>query len=615
MRRLFMLVLIVLATAASSEPAFAQTPSRVIRQIDQRCANCHTGIGADAAKRTPDVEGAPTYATLRQMAPDTILRAITTGAMRVHADGIPDDVKRAMAEYISGRKLSPLGAGDAKTMPNRCAANPPLGNIASAPLWNGWGPDATNARFQPAAGISAADVPRLTVKWAFGFPGVSSVYGQPTIAGGRVFVGVDTGYVYSLDAATGCVHWTYLAETGVRNAVNIGPAYAEASAGQARSVIPGQYVAYFGDMHGRVYAVNAQTGQQLWTVWGDTHPLAVVTGSPTLFEGRLYVPMSSREEAAGGSLNYPCCTFRGSIVALDAATGKEIWKSYAIPEPPVPSRRNAAGTQLWTGSGAAIWHAPTIDPRNRAVYVATGDGYTEPAHKNTDAVMALHMDTGRILWSVQDYENDVWLVACAQEPTENCPKDLGPDYDFGASPILQTLPNGRRVLLAGNKSGQVFAHDPDDNGKLLWKATLVEKIGESEILFGGAADGRTAYFGLDNGTVAAIDPATGGRKWFLPPRPAGPRRGITAALTAIPGVVFAGFQSGVLRAYAAETGQEIWSIDTLREFPTVNKVPAKGGSMGAPGPTIAGGMVFVGSGYVGLGNGAPGNVLLAFGLP
>ena len=281
----------------------------------------------------------------------------------------------------------------------------------------------------------------------------------------------------------------------------------------------------------------------------------------------------------------------------------------------MPTRRNSRGTQLWTNSGAAIWHAPTIDPRHRAVYVATGDAYTEPAHRNTDAVMALHMDTGKILWSVQDFENDVWLVACAQEPTENCPKDLGPDYDFGTSPILMTLPNGRRVLLAGQKSGQVHAHDPDDSGKHLWTATLVEKIGESEILFGGAADDRNAYFALDNGTVAAIDPATGQRKWFLPPRPAGPRRGVTAAITAIPGVLFAGFQSGVLRAYASETGQEIWSVDTLREFPTVNKVSARGGSMGAPGPTVAGGMLFVGSGYVGLGNGTPGNVLLAFGLP
>ena len=361
--------------------------------------------------------------------------------------------------------------------------------------------------------------------------------------------------------------------------------------------------------------MDAASGARVWTVSVDPHPLAVVTGSPTLFEGRLYVPVSSREEAAGGSLNYQCCTFRGSIVALDAATGRQVWKTYAIPDPPRPSRRNSRGTQLWTGSGAAIWHAPTIDPRHRAIYVATGDAYTEPAHANTDAVMAIHMDTGRILWSVQDYENDAWLVGCAQEPNENCPKDLGPDYDFGASPILHTLADGRRVLLAGNKSGQVFAHDPDREGARLWKATLVEKIGESELLFGGAADEHAAYFGLDNGSLAAIDPATGARRWFLPPRPPGPRRGITAALTAIPGVIFAGSQDGTIRAHATADGREVWRFDTLQDFKTTNQVPARGGSMGAPGPTVAGGVLFVGSGYVGLGNGTPGNVLLAFGLP
>jgi polyvinyl alcohol dehydrogenase (cytochrome) len=603
-----MFILVALMVLAGGAEASAQTASRVIRQIDQRCANCHRAT--EQADRAPDVEGAPDQSTLRQMAPETILQAITTGAMRVHAEGIPDEVKRAMAEYISGRKLSPLGAGAASNMPNRCTATAPLGDIGARPLWNGWSPDATNARFQRAAGLTGAALPRLALKWAFGFPGVSSVYGQPTIAGGRVFVGVDTGYVYALDAATGCVHWTFLADTGVRNAVNIGPAFAEAKPGTRP-----RYAAYFGDIRANVYAVDAETGALLWKVQADPHPLAVVTGSPTLYEGRLYVPLSSREEAAGGSLNYPCCTFRGSILALDAATGKEIWKAHAIPDPPKPSRRNSKGTQLWTGSGAAIWHAPTIDPRHRAIYVATGDGYTEPAHENTDAVMAIHMDTGKILWSVQDYENDVWLVACAQEPTENCPKELGPDYDFGTSPILHALPNGRRVLMAGNKSGQVFTHDPDNAGALLWKATLVEKIGASEILFGGAADERMAYFALDNGTVAALDPATGQRRWFLPPRPAGPRRGITAALTAIPGAVFAGGQDGVLRAHAAETGQVIWSFNTQQEFATVNKVSARGGSMGAPGPTVAGGVLFVGSGYVGLGNGTPGNVLLAFGLP
>lgn len=603
MPRLLTTLSAVLALSlAAADVAAGQTASRVIRQIDQRCANCHRNPGAD---RAADVVGAPEPATLRKMAPETILQAITSGSMRVHAEGVPDEVKRAMAEFMSGRKLGDPAAGDARQMLNRCPASPAIGDLSAWPAWNGWGPDATNARFQKGAGLSPADVPRLTLKWAFGFPGVSSVYGQPTVAGGRVFVGVDTGYVYSLDAATGCVHWSFLAETGVRNAISIGPLDGQ----------PARHAAYFGDIRANVYGVDAATGDLLWKVNADAHPLAAITGAPTLHDGRLYVPVSSREEAAGSSLYYPCCTFRGSIVALDAATGKQIWKTYAIADPPTRSRKNSAGTQLWIGAGAAIWHAPTIDPRNRALYVATGDAYTEPAAATTDAVMAIHLDTGKVLWSVQDFENDAWLVGCAQERTENCPKDLGPDFDFGAPPILHTLPDGRRLLLAGQKSGQVFAHDPDRQGALVWKALLVEKVGAAEILFGGAADDQAAYFGLDNGVLAALDPATGKQKWSLPARPQGPRRGFTAALTAIPGVVFAGGQDGMLKAFASDSGRAVWQFNMLQEFKTVNRVAAKGGSMGAPGPTVAGGLVFVGSGYVGLGNGTPGNVLLAFGFP
>jgi len=578
----------------------AQTASRVIRAIDEQCASCH---GNGDGSELENVDGAPSHDTLRQMAAETILQSITIGSMRVHAEGISDEYKRSMAEFISGRKLSPIEGGAAQNMPNRCDAPTPFGNSAAAPAWNGWGPDTTNTRFQRDPGFSADDVPTLTLKWAFGFPGVSSVYGQPTVVGERVFVGVDTGYVYALDSTTGCVHWSFLAESGVRNAVSI----------DQRAESPARYAAYFGDIRANVYSVDAETGEMLWKTKVDPHPLAVVTGSPTLHEGRLYVPVSSREEAAGGSLNYPCCTFRGSIVVLDAETGRQIWKTYAIPDAPKPSRRNSRGTQLWAGSGAAIWHAPTIDPQSRAIYVATGDAYTIPAHANTDAVMALDMDSGTILWSVQDWENDVWLVACAENPTENCPDPLGPDFDFGTSPILQSLPNGRRALLAGQKSGFVFAHDPDRNGALLWKAELVEIAGAAEILFGGAADERTAYFGLDNGTLAALDAATGQRKWLIPAEIA-TRRGITAAITAIPGALFVGWQGGVLTAHDSDSGQVIWEFDMLQDFDTVNRVAARGGSVGAPGPTVAGGMLYVGSGYVGLGNGTPGNVLLAFGV-
>jgi polyvinyl alcohol dehydrogenase (cytochrome) len=587
------LVGLVLTTSA----AHAQTASRVIRAIDERCAVCHGDSDDNSAT---GAEGAPSYATLQQMAPETILQAITTGAMRVHAEGLSDEYKLAMAEFVSGRKLGPLDAGEARKMPNRCTAMSPLGDPAGPLTWNGWGRGASNARFQPNPGLAADEIPSLTLRWAFGFPGVSSVYGQPTIVGDRLFVGVDTGYVYALNAKSGCVHWSFLAESGVRNAISIG------------DLDDGRHIAYFGDLRANVYAVDADSGEMLWKVQADPHPLAVITGSPTLYDGRLYVPVSSREEAAGGSLNYPCCTFRGSIVALDPATGHEVWKTYAIPDEPRPRERNSRGTQLWTGSGAAIWHAPTIDPENRAVYVATGDAYAHPVHANTDAVMALQMDTGEILWSVQDWEDDAWLVACGQQPTENCPDPLGPDFDFGTSPILQSLPDGGRVLLAGQKSGFVFAHDPDARGQRLWRTELVEPAGASEILFGGAADDTRAYFGLDNGTLAALDPATGAVLWKVAPLPES-ARGITAAITAVPGAVFVGWRGGIVTAHDSDNGEVIWQFDMLRDFDTVNDVPAHGGAMGAPGPTVVDGMVYVGSGYVGLGNGTPGNALLAFG--
>jgi polyvinyl alcohol dehydrogenase (cytochrome) len=170
------------------------------------------------------------------------------------------------------------------------------------------------------------------------------------------------------------------------------------------------------------------------------------------------------------------------------------------------------------------------------------------------------------------------------------------------------------MLVAGQKSGRVFAHDPDRQGATVWTATLVDKAGEAEILFGGAADDQALYFGLDNGTLTALDIATGKQRWSTSVTSSAARRGLTAALTAIPGVVLSGSQDGTLRAFSTDTGRLIWDYNTLQEFKTVNGVAARGGSMGAPGPIVVGGMLFVGSGYVGLGNGTPGNVLLAFGV-
>jgi len=587
--------------------ASAQTASGTIRLFEERCATCHRNPGV---ARAAGAEQAPDMDALRKLSPDTVYAAMTTNPTPAHAlaqADLMDIVKRGFAEFVGGRKLGSVPSGDPKAMPNQCSAAAKFANPSAAPSWNGWSADATNARFQSAkaAGLSAAQVPNLKLKWAFGLPNAASMYSQPTIAGGRVFFGADTGYVYSLDAKSGCVAWGFQAASGVRNAVSVGPVKGHGSSA---------FAAYFGDLRGNVYAIDAATGKPLWIVSVDPHPLAAVTGSPILFKGRLYVPLASREEAAGGGPDYPCCTFRGSIVALDANTGKQVWKTHIISEEPKPTKKNSRGVQLYAPSGAGIWDTPTIDEARGVMYIGTGDAYSRPVDSiNTDAIMALDLATGKPRWAVQHTPDDAWLVGCeTNNPSENCPSNIGPDYDFGMSPMMRPLADGRTIVVTGQKSGDVFAEDVRD-GKVIWKATLVDRLARGEITFGGAADDQNAYFGTRSGVIWALDLKSGEKKWSTPIAPTPQRQsGQTAALTVIPGALFSGGQDGVLRALSTTDGKQLWQFDTLRDFTTLNGVAARGGAMGAPGPTIAGGMLFIGSGYTGLGNGRGGNVLLAF---
>jgi polyvinyl alcohol dehydrogenase (cytochrome) len=371
---------------------------------------------------------------------------------------------------------------------------------------------------------------------------------------------------------------------------------------------------FFGDARANAYAVDAVTGTPVWKVHVDDHASARITGGVRFFEGRVYVPVASSEEGAGGNPAYECCTSRGSVVALDAGTGKQIWKTYTIPEVPKPTAKNAAGTQLWGPSGAGVWNSPTIDPRRRALYVGTGNAYSAPAAPTTDAIVAMDLDSGRILWSAQGTANDVWLAACLGNAVPNC----GPDQDFGSPPILRSLQGGTRVLVAGQKSGNVWAYDPDKKGAVVWRSPLVSNTTEfgGKIVWGGAADEQHAYFGLGPGGVAAVRLSDGQHQWFTPLAAAGSpaRPGQDGALTVIPGAVISGGWDGVLRVLSSSDGHMLWEYNTLHDFDTVNRVAARGGSMGAPGPVVAGGLLFVPSGYVGVRNGAPGNVLLVFGV-
>jgi polyvinyl alcohol dehydrogenase (cytochrome) len=529
--------------------------------------------------------------------------------MQAQAQALTDQTRRGLAEYLGDRKLGAGDVGSADRMPNRCDAASAGRSRTTGGDWNGWGADLSNTRFQPAraAGLPAPQVPRLALRWAFAVPGATAVYGQPTVVDGRVFVGADTGFVYALDQQTGCVYWGFQAQAGVRSAVTVGP------------ISSARRGAFFGDLKGNVYAVDVVTGALVWTVRADEHALTRITAAPVLYGERLFVSVASFEEGASTSPRYPCCTFRGSVVALRADTGAVAWKTYTIADTPKPTRLSPAGVQMYGPSGAGVWNAPTIDPRRGALYVGTGNNYSRPTTATSDAVMALNLDTGEVLWTQQALPGDAWIPACAPGAPlmGNCPEALGPDYDFGASPILKSLPGGRRLLITVAKSGVAWAMDPDKGGAVVWKTPAPARAAgpEGEMVWGAAADDRHLYVGLTSGGVAAYRLTSGAAAWMtaIPPADPSRRTGHSGAVTATPGMVYSGGWDGVLRALEADSGRVVWQYDTQRDFDAVNKMPARGGSMGAPGATVAGGMVFVGSGYIGVRNGTPGNVLLAFG--
>jgi polyvinyl alcohol dehydrogenase (cytochrome) len=591
MRRTAFFLSLIWALAAYAAPPDGEALYK------ERCATCHDG------KPQPRM---PSRQELSARTPESVYLALASGAMTLQARGLSPDEERAIARFVTGKEF---GTGAATGVGN-CSA--PSGVLSmNDGDWNGWSTDLANSRHQPKPGMDATDVAGLKLKWAVAFPGEVARSAQPTVVGGRVFAGSANG-VYALDAASGCTYWKYDPGAGVRTAISIGKA-------------GGKTIAYFGDIRANVHAVDAATGQSLWKVVVDDHPAARVTGSPVFYEGRLYVPVSSIEEASAMSGTYECCKFRGSIVALDGATGKQIWKTYAVPDPPKPLQKAATGTQLWGPAGGAIWSAPTIDTKKKVLYAGTGNSYTNVSINTSDAILAIDLESGSLLWSSQVTPKDNFTMGCMRGV--NCPEDRGPDFDFGSSPILRELPGGKRVLVCGQKSGVIWGLDPDQRGKVLWQTRVGQGSALGGIEWGPTADLENAYVAVSDvitpqghpGGLHAVALATGEKIWTTPPPELhctagakGCNSAQSAAISSIPGVVFSGSIDGHLRAFLAKTGKIIWDFDTVREYETVNRVPGKGGSLDSAGPVIVNGMVFVNSGY-GMWQGLPGNVLLAFG--
>jgi polyvinyl alcohol dehydrogenase (cytochrome) len=575
--------------------ALGQDGAEVFRN---HCSTCHRA-GSSTAAPLPDA--------LRGLPAEAIRTALESGKMRAQGAVLSAAERNLVANY--------LGIGErAQTLPATAFCRGAAGETRMSGVWDGWGMDSANSRYQPAAGgLSRETAPKLALKWAFGYPGVTTAFAAPTISGGRLFVGSADGAVYSLNARSGCVYWTYRAAEGVRTAILI------SSNGQA---------AYFGDLQGNVYGVDALSGGLLWKTRVDEHLYAEITGTPKLEAGRLYVPVSGgAEQVAAGNPGFACCTFRGSLVALDAATGKQLWKTYTIAQAAKPTGGNAASGQAWGPSGAALWSSPTVDLDRKTIYAGSGVNYSDPPTATSDAVLAFDTESGRVLWSQQLLPGDAFNFGCTTSGGRaNCPAKPGKDADIGAPPILRALGGGRRILIVGAKSGMVYGLEPDRAGKIVWETRLAAGGPQGGIMWGGAADDKAAYFAVSDwdpgkaeagGGMVAVDLATGKKLWSAPAaKPlclgtAGCSAAQPAPVTLIPGVVFAGSLDGHLRAYDARDGTTIWDFDTLKDFPTVNGVKGRGGSINGSGPVIAGGMVFANAGYSRLPVMA-GNVLLAF---
>lgn len=598
---LFVLVLPGVAAAQQAAPSGAAV-------YKQSCAGCHEG----------NIPRMPNRAALGKMSPEHIESELASFSMRRQGAKLSPAERRGVAEFLTGRPAGSYRAPIALIPKTAyCTATATSGDPLSGASWNGWGINLQNTRHQSAAaaGLTAADVPRLKLKWSFGFAGASASGSQVTVIGNRIFVGSRNGVMYSLDRQTGCLVWAFEADAGTRSTPVV------VQAGNAATV-------YFGDSHAQVYALDAATGALKWKVKVEEHPDAMITGGVAIHNGRIYVPVSSLEEGTAAMATYECCTFRGSVLALDASSGTQLWKTYTIPRAAQPAGKNNAGTQLHAPSGAAVWSAPALDPERNRLYITTGDSYSNPAAPESDAIMALAMDSGKVLWTRQTLPGDAWTTACfGSNPAEkaNCPSNAGPDYDFGSSPALVTLQGGQRVLLAGQKSGAMFGINPD-TGDVLWKTQAGEGGVLGGIEWGFSTDGTLAYAALSSamekkpgeaGGLVAIDVADGSKRWSAPPaaNTCAGRQGCNtaqpAAVSSIPGVIFSGALDGHFRAYDSSNGKVLLDVNTTDEYDTVNGIPARGGSINGPGAAIAGGMVFVNSGYSTIGF-MPGNVLLAF---
>tara|TARA_B110000967_G_scaffold196272_1_gene226663 strand:+ start:2328 stop:4292 length:1965 start_codon:yes stop_codon:yes gene_type:complete len=583
---------------------------------EESCSGCHDG----------SVSRAPHFSWLEMMSASVIYEAMNVGVMSVQAAALADGEKLLITEYLTRTKLE-SGAALKVNEPPMCTDGD--FDLSSPAQAVNWGHDTNRYSPSTVAGLTVPEIPNLELKWAFAFPDAFRARSQPTIAMGTVFVGSQDGRVYALDLETGCARWTFSAAAEVRTGIVL-------SLSEAPMSKDNPPLAYFGDIIARFYAVNALTGELVWSLKADDHPSATLTATPAFHEGMVFVPVSSLEVIPAADPAYECCTFRGSVLAIDATNGDVLWRHHTIPGEPSEVSRTSIGTKVLSPSGAPVWSSPTVDVKRGLIYVGTGENYSSPADENSDAVLAIDMATGARVWTRQSTSGDAWNVACMMADNPNCPPEDGPDFDHGSSILIVELDKDKDILLAGHKNGTVYALDPDNKAEVLWATEVGRGSIQGGVHFGMSAADTQLYVPINdmnntrNGDyldpeqarpgMHSIDANTGKLLWsnvqknvcfdedeFCDP-------GISSAVTSIPGAVFAGHLDGFVRAYASGDGALLWEYDTRPERVGVNGIAGYGGSMSGAGPAIVAGHLVINSGY-GLYNHEPGNLLMVFAVP
>jgi polyvinyl alcohol dehydrogenase (cytochrome) len=608
---LAMAAAITMQTVNAAVPTDIETaaPADGMALYQAHCAACHDG----------QVPRAPHMITFSTIGAGAILNAMNNGVMRVQASALSATEREALAGFLAGEAMAPpkpvLACADTLS---RLAPS-------DSDAMQGWGGNAQNHRHANGAvvGLNRENVDQLALKWVFAYPGALRARSQPLVYDGVVFVGSQSGEIYALDLESGCAHWTYSAGAEVRSSLSLGH-------------LPDRKnpVLYMGDFSATVHAIDATDGTLIWRSAVGDHPDATITGSPKLHDGSLYVPISSSEWATAADPGYACCTFRGGVVSVEASSGELNWRAHVIDQPAVETGdKNSFGAPRRGPAGAPVWNSPTIDAKRGVLYVGTGEAYTSPAADTSDAVLAFSLETGERQWSRQLLGGDAWNMACFIGEAANCPEEDGPDLDIGASTILWSGAN-HDYLLVGQKSGDVYALDPDQGGATVWH----NKVGRGGFLggvhWGMSVNGESLFVPIADTTITgrftgpvspgihALDPMSGEVRWYTPsvadcegklPVPVCDQ-GMSAAITSTEQLVFAGSLDGNLRAYDSLSGEVIWSFDTFGDFQSVSGDVALGGSIESDGPVLYKGHVLVNSGYQ-FGARMPGNALMVFAVP